>query len=176
MAVQPAVDDGLDGVLVPEGDCRLVEKRRRQQEVNQPGLGNHAHVPKDEAADFAFAAPFDDGSVGIADDVADLPRVHHVREGLQRFIIERPELIGQGRRHLGQHNAAGLPGHRGCAASPSADAGQAFQVGDHVQGSDHCHFMMNKLKTREKRRSCKKGGPYQKYLAKLEVKRYTMNR
>jgi len=137
VAVQPVVDDGLDGMLVPEGDRRLVEKRRRQQEVDQPGLGDHMHVPKDEAADLAFAAPFDDGGVGIADGVADLPGVHYVWEGLQCFVVERPELIGQDRRYLGRHNAAGLPGHRRRSASLSADAGQAFQVGNHIQGGDH---------------------------------------
>ena len=137
LAVQPVVDDGQDGVLVPEGDCRLIEKRRRQQEVDQPGLGNPTHVPEGEAADFALAAPLDDGGVSVADSIADLPGIHHVRKGLKRFVIERTELIGQGRRHLGQRDAPGLPGHGGRAAAFPVDAGQAFQVGDHVHGGDH---------------------------------------
>ena len=41
-----------------------------------------------ETAYLALAAPFDDGGVGVADGVADLPGIHHVREGLQEFIVK----------------------------------------------------------------------------------------
>lgn len=77
-----------------------------------------------ETAYLALAAPFDDGGVGVADGVADLPGIHHVREWLQEFIVKGPELFSQGWRHILQRYAAGLPG-------------QAFQAGDHVGGSDH---------------------------------------